>query len=33
VVIAALVLVLGAEVYGVVRTKAPYVDDPESDKA
>ncbi|WP_089246227.1 hypothetical protein [Rhodococcoides kyotonense] len=28
VVIAALVLVLGAEVYGVVRTKAPYVDEP-----
>jgi hypothetical protein len=27
VVVAALVLVLGAEVYGVVRTKAPYVDD------
>lgn len=27
VVVAALVLVLGAEVYGVVRTKAPYVDE------
>ena len=27
VVVFALVLVLGAEVYGVVRTKAPYVDD------
>ncbi len=27
VVVSALVLVLGAEVYGVVRTKAPYVDD------
>lgn len=27
VVLAALVIVLGAEVYGVVRTKAPYVDD------
>lgn len=28
VVVGALLLVLGAEVYGVVRTKAPYVDDP-----
>lgn len=29
VVVGALVLVLGAEVYGVLRTKAPYVDDPQ----
>jgi hypothetical protein len=33
VVVASLVLVLGAEVYGVVRTKAPYVDDPAGDKS
>lgn len=31
VVVAALVLVLGAEVFGVVRTKAPYVDDSAAD--
>lgn len=33
VVVSALVLVLGAEVYGVVRTKAPYVDDTPSNNS